>query len=90
MALRFVLTDYVDQAVAQAEYDELDGGTFAGRVPACPGTVAFGSPLRSCEEELRSVLEDSILVGLKLGHALPVVGGIDRNQEPSPEPVDAL
>ncbi len=31
-----------------------------------------------------------ILVGLKLGHALPVIAGIDLNKEPTREPVDAL
>ncbi len=65
VAARFILTDYVDQALAQAEYDKLDDGSFAGRIPACPGAIAFGPTLRACEEELRSVLEDWILVGLK-------------------------
>ena len=90
MAVRFVLTDYVDQALAQAEYDKLDDGSFAGRIPACPGAIAFGTTLRACEEELRSVLEDWILVGLKLGHTLPVINGIDLNREPLLEPVDAV
>jgi len=35
--------------------------------------------LRECENELRSTLEDWILVGLKLRHRLPVLGGIDLN-----------
>ena len=85
-----VLTNYVDQALAQAEYDKLDDGSFAGRIPACPGAVAFGPTLRGCEDDLRSVLEDWILVGLKLGHPLPVINGIDLNQEPLLEPVDAV
>lgn len=90
MDARFVLTDYIDQALAQAVYDKLDDGTFVGRVPACPGTVAFGITLRADEDELRSVLEESILLGLKLGHQLPVIGGIDLDTEPRVEPVDAL
>jgi hypothetical protein len=44
--------------------------------------VAFGSTLRECEEELRSTLEDWILVGLKLKHPLPVIADIDLNREP--------
>jgi hypothetical protein len=35
-------------------------------------------------------LEDWVLLGMKLAHALPVVDGIDLNREPIPEPVDAL
>jgi len=90
MAVRFILTDYVNQALAQAAYDKLEDGTFAGRIPACTGVVAFGTTLAECEENLRSTLEDWILVGLKLGHALPVIGGIDLNKEPQREPVEAV
>jgi predicted RNase H-like HicB family nuclease len=90
MAVRFILTDYVNQALAQAAYDKLEDGTFAGRIPACTGVVAFGTTLAECEENLRSTLEDWILIGLKLGHALPVIGGIDLNKEPQREPVEAV
>jgi len=90
MAIRYILSEYVDQAMAQAVYDKLEDGTFAGRIPACKGVVAFGATLRECEEELRSTLEDWILVGLKLGHSLPVIGSIDLNQEPIREPVDTV
>ena len=54
------------------------------------GVIAFGATLRECEEELRSVLENWILVGLKLRHPLPVIAGIDLNQEPTSEPLDAV
>lgn len=90
MAIRFVLSNYVEEAMAQAEYDKLDDGTFAGRIPSCKGVVAFGTTLRECEEELRSTLEDWILVGLKLDHPLPVIAGIDLNKEPDREPMDTL
>ncbi len=85
-----VLSDYIEQAMEQAEYDKLEDGTYGGSIPPCPGVLAFGSTLRECETELRSTLEDWILVGLKLGHALPVICGVDLNAEPKREPVDAL
>ncbi len=90
MAVQFVLSDYVNGAMDRAVYDKLEDGTFAGRIPDCPGVIAFGSRLRACEDELRSTLEDWILVGLKLGHALPVIAAIDLNKEPTVEPVEAL
>jgi hypothetical protein len=34
---------------------------------------------------LRSTLEDWVLVGLKLGHMLPIIAGYDLNQEPRHE-----
>lgn len=88
--VRNILSEYIEQAMAQALYDKLEDGTFTGRIPSCTGVVAFGTTLRECEDELRSTLEDWILVGLKLKHPLPVIEGIDLNKEPSREPVDAL
>jgi predicted RNase H-like HicB family nuclease len=90
MGTRFILSDYVDQALASATYDKLEDGSFAGTIPPCPGVVAFASTLRGCESELRSTLEDWILLGLKLGHPLPVLADIDLNRPPLHEPVEAL
>jgi predicted RNase H-like HicB family nuclease len=88
--VQFILTDYVEQALSQAIYDKLEDGTFVGRIPQCKGVVVFGATLRQCQDELRSTLEDWILVGLKLGHSLPVIAGIDLNREPQHEPVETL
>ncbi len=90
MKAHFILTDYINRAMTYAAYDKLDDGTFAGRIPPCPGVVAFAPTLSACEMELRSTLEDWILVGLKLGHTLPVIDGIDLNREPRREPVEAV
>lgn len=90
MAIRYILSDYVGQAMAQAVYDKLEDGTYTGRIPSCKGVIAFRNTLRECEDELHSTLEDWILVGLKLGHPLPVIGEINLNREPSREPVDAV
>ena len=90
MAARHILSEYVTQAMAQAQYDKLEDGSFSARIPNCKGVVAFASTLRDCEDELRSTLEDWILVGLKLGHPLPVIAGLDLNREPTREPVDAV
>lgn len=89
MSTRFILSEYVDQALAEATYDKIEDGSFAGRIPSCKGVLAFGETLRECEEELRSTLEDWILVGLKLGHTLPVIADIDLNRQPNLEPLDA-
>jgi predicted RNase H-like HicB family nuclease len=83
VTIRFVLTDYVDGALDLAVYDKLEDGTFAGNVPDCPGAIAVGSTLRECENELRSTLEDWIVMGLRPGHRLPIIAGIDLNVEPT-------
>lgn len=87
---RFVLSEYVEEAMAQAVYDKLEDGSFVGQIPSCKGVIAFAASLRECEKELRSTLEDWILLGLKLGHSLPVIAGIDLNKEPNRESVDAV
>ena len=88
--LKSILTGYIDMALARAEYDKLEDGTFSGRIPACKGVIAFGKTLRECEDELQSTLEDWIFVGLKLGHPLPVIDGFDLNKEPVYQSVAAM
>jgi predicted RNase H-like HicB family nuclease len=87
MSVQFILSEYLDRAMAQAEYDKLEDGSFSGRIAVCTGVVSFGATLRECEDELRSTLEDWLWLGLKLGHELPVADGIDLNREPSLESV---
>jgi predicted RNase H-like HicB family nuclease len=89
-AIRYILSEYVEKVMAQAVYDKLEDGTFAGKIPPCKGVIAFGRTLRECEDELHSTLEDWILIGLKLGHPLPVIEGIDLNREPARGQVDAV
>jgi predicted RNase H-like HicB family nuclease len=90
LSKRYVLSEYVELAMRDAVYDKLEDATFSGRIPSCPGVLAFATTLKECEEELRSTLEDWVLVGLKLRHHLPVIGNIDLNKEPVREPVDTL
>jgi len=90
MTGQYILSDYLDRALSQAEYDKLEDGTFFGRIPSCKGVVAFAATLRGCEDELRSVLEDWVLVGLKLGHSLPVLGAIDLNRKPEYESLESV
>jgi predicted RNase H-like HicB family nuclease len=81
--MTFPLTAYIEAALELARYDKLEDGSFAGEIPKLKGVIAFGRTLRGCESELRSTLEDWILVGLRLGHKLPVLGGVDLNKVPN-------
>ena len=84
------ISAYLTQAMECAEYEELEDGTFSATIPPCVGVIAFGKSLRECYEELRSTLEDWLLMGLKLGHPIPPINGIDLNKEPKRESLDAL
>ena len=88
MSKRYVLSEYVELAMAQAVYNKLEDASFSGRIPACPGVLSFAPTLKECEEELRGTLEDWVLLGLKLRHHLPVIGNIDLNKELVREPVN--
>jgi predicted RNase H-like HicB family nuclease len=90
MTKNYILSEYIEQAMEQAEYDKLEENSFSGRIPPCKGVIAFGPTLGICQDELHSVLEDWILVGLKLSHSLPVIAGIDLNREPIRESMDTL
>ncbi len=90
MKPEFILTGYIESALAEAEYDKLEDGTFCGIIPLCKGVIAFGNTLKQCENELQSTLEEWVLLGLKLGHLLPVLFQYNLNQESKYEPMAAL
>ncbi len=81
MLVRYALSDYIQEAIALSEIEQLEDGTYVGKIPNCQGVIAFADTITECQTQLRSTLEDWILVGLKLGHILPVIAGIDLNQE---------
>ena len=77
---RFILTDYIEHAIAHAVYDKFKDGTFSGCIPLCEGLIACAPSLHECQHELRAVLEAWVLVELKLGRPLPVIDKIDLNK----------
>jgi predicted RNase H-like HicB family nuclease len=88
--MKFILSEYIEEALSLAEFDKLEDNSYAGKIPTCKGVIAFGTTLRECEKELRSTLEDWIFVGLKLNHVLPIINGIDLNKEPKDESLVAV
>ncbi|MEK9164887.1 MAG: type II toxin-antitoxin system HicB family antitoxin, partial [Chloroflexota bacterium] len=49
---------------------------FYGEIPGFQGVYASAVSLEDCRDELQEVLESWIVLGLKLGHTLPVVGSL--------------
>jgi predicted RNase H-like HicB family nuclease len=73
-----MLTEYIRAAMHQAKYEILpDDGTFYGEIPGFQGVYANADSLEGCREQLQEVLEGWIVLGLRLGHALPVVDGLE-------------
>ena len=90
MATGCILSDYVESAMSSATFEKLDDGSFAGRIPSCQGVVAFGDTLMECQRLPQSTLEDWLLLGLRMGHAMPVLAGLNLNGALASEPLDAV
>lgn len=71
-----MLTDYIQAAMRRATYEILADHTFYGEIPGFRGVYANATSLEECREQLREVLEGWIVLGLRLGHAMPVLEGI--------------
>ena len=71
-----MLTAYIHAAMKHARYEILEDRTYYGEIPGFQGVFANADTLEECREQLQDVLEGWIILGLKLGHALPTVDGL--------------
>ena len=74
-----MLLEYINEAMAKALYDKLEDGSFFGKIPQCPGVIAFAETLYKCEQVLRSSLEGWLIVKIRHGDTLPVIRKINLN-----------
>ena len=76
-----MLIDYIDKAMSEAIYDKLEDGSFSGKIPQCSGVIAFGETLYQCQRELKSSLEGWLIVKIRHGDKMPVLGKINLNKK---------
>ncbi len=75
-----MLTAYINAAMRKAHYEILpDGEGYFGTIDGLQGVWANADTLEACREELQEVLEEWIVLGLKMGHQLPVIDGVELN-----------
>lgn len=74
-----MITSYLHEAMCRAKYKILEDGTYYGWIEELPGVWASAASLEECREELQSVIEDWLLLGLKLGHHITPLDDIDLN-----------
>jgi predicted RNase H-like HicB family nuclease len=74
-----MLTDYIREAMRVAHYELMENSRFFATIPGLKGLWAEEATLEACREELQSTLEDWLMLGIRLGHELPIVAGIDLN-----------
>lgn len=71
-----MLTDYITAAMRNAEYKPLGDGSFYSEIPPVQGVWANADTLEECRNELQSVLEGWIILGLQFGDPIPDVNGV--------------
>ena len=72
-----MLTDYINAAMRRAKYEILDDNEgFWGEIPGFQGVWANADTLEECRDELQSVLEGWIILGLQFNDPMPEVDGI--------------
>jgi predicted RNase H-like HicB family nuclease len=76
-----MLTEYINSAMRRAHYEIMEDRRFWGEIPGLRGVWSDGDTLEQCRETLREVLEDWILVGLRLNHKIPIIDGINLNKK---------
>ena len=71
-----MLIPYIEAALRRAHYELLDeDGAFSGSIDAFPGVWASTATLEACRDELREILEEWIVLGLRRGEDLPAIDG---------------
>lgn len=71
-----MLTAYIHSAMRYAHYEILEDKTYYGEIQCLAGVFANAETLEECREQLMEVLEDWIVLGLRLGHDFPEIDGI--------------
>lgn len=75
-----MLTAYIDAAMRKAHYEILpESEGYFGKIEGIQGVWANADTLETCREELKEVLEEWILLGIKKGQTIPVIDGININ-----------
>jgi predicted RNase H-like HicB family nuclease len=79
-----MLTEYINAALKLAQYEVLEDHTIYAEIPGLDGVYANANTVDECRNELGLVLEDWIVLGLRMGHRLPAIGGVtlDFHREP--------
>jgi predicted RNase H-like HicB family nuclease len=76
-----MLTAYINAAMNKAHYEILpDGEGYLGTIEGLQGVWGQAVTLEACREELREVLEEWIVLGLKMGHPIPAIKWDTKSQ----------
>lgn len=80
-----MFAEYIAAALQQAEYEIIgDLEPYYAHVPGLPGVWATGRTFKERRRELISAIEGWLILGLRMGQAIPPISGrtIDVSMEP--------
>ena len=73
-----MLTTYISAAMGRARYEILpEGEGYFGAIDGLQGVWASAQTLEECRLELQEVLEEWIVLGLKMGHPIPAIDDVE-------------
>ena len=72
-----MLTEYIQNAIAMAEYKKLEDGSWFVEIPGFEGVWANGSSVEECRRELIEVLEEWLLLKIQDKDIIPAVDGVE-------------
>lgn len=76
-----MLSEFIEKKLRVARYKLLKDGSYFGEIPGLKGVWADADNLEDCRKELKSALEDWILIKLKDGDVISgLKTGIDRRR----------
>jgi len=68
---------YLRAAMLKAQFKKIENPEpVFGTIPGCAGAWATGKTEEECRRALEEVLEEWVLLGVRMGHALPEIDGI--------------
>ena len=82
-----MFSEYIQAALARAKYEPIEKGDYCATVPGLRGVIATGETIEECRRDLIEVLEGWIALRLRLGMAIPPIGGKTIEVSVEPEAV---
>lgn len=71
-----MFNEYLDKAMSHAQYEQIEDGSYFGRISGFQGVWANMPTKQECKDELREVLEGWVLLNIADHTHLPVVDGM--------------
>ena len=73
---KIMFNEYMDKAMQYAQIEQIEDGTYFGRIPGFKGVWANEPTEQECRKALREVLEGWILLNIADHTPLPKVNGM--------------